>query len=84
MLTEESMKIMLDGFFRRHEIISEYTTPINEDGKQVVLIFGIGTKGRFEMGVGEDCILWRRTLKGEWRLTDEYRSVGNEKGKEEQ
>ena len=84
MLTEESIKIMLDGFFRKYEIIFEYAIPINEGGKRVMLISGIGAKGRFEMKMGEDCVLWCKTLKVEWRSIDEYRFVGNEESEEEQ
>ena len=29
-----------------------------------MLISGIGAKGRFEMKMGEDCVLWCKTLKG--------------------
>ncbi len=49
-----------------------------------MLISGIGSKGRFEMKMGEDCVLWCKTLKGEWRSIDEYRFVGNEESEEEQ
>ena len=54
---------MLDGF-QKYEIIFEYAIPINEGGKRVMLISGIGSKGRFEMKMGEDCVLWCKTLKG--------------------
>ena len=72
---------MLDGFSENMKYF-EYAIPINEGGKRVMLISGIGAKGRFEMKMGEDCVLWCKTLKGEWRSIDEYRFVGNEESEE--
>lgn len=73
MLTEDTLKIILEGYFEKHEIIFEGSYPINEKGQRVLMIQAFGKKGRFMMKMGDDFKLWCQSLSGKWFLIDSYK-----------
>lgn len=79
MLTEDTLKIILEGYFEKHEIIFEGSYPINEKGQRMLMIQAFGKKGRFLMKMGDDFKLWCQSLSGKWFLIDSYRVEQEEK-----